>query len=152
MTGREVGLTLYAYRRPIIAVIVLAGLLYLVSQQNTSETVTIRVLGDRGTPYEITYENSKDSYTTRGVVQANATDKEYTIEVLTRPSAEDYVRARASKLEGADDLKPTEGDLVNVDLQLIAQDGTVLDEARGDSLISYSLNTTSVEVDGEDVR
>lgn len=35
---------------------------------------------------------------------------------------------------------------------VVAQDGTILDEATGDGLLSYPLNSTSVEVDGEDVR
>ncbi len=123
------------------------GLLYAFSQQSTPDPVTIRVSGDRGTPYEITYENSEVSRTDRGVVP-----DEYTIGVLARPSADDYVRARANKLEGADDLRPTEGDLVNVDLQLVAEDGTVLDEASGETFTGYVLNTVSVEVDGEDIK
>lgn len=134
-------------RRPLIAIVVIVGLVILFAQQDTPQTVTVRVLGDRGAPYEITYENSENSYTDRGTVP-----EEYAIEVLTRPSAGDYVRARAEKLPGADDLRPTEGDLVNVDLQLVAEDGTVLDEAKGDELLSYSLNTVSVEVDGEDIE
>ncbi len=124
-----------------------AALIAVGEGRGASEPVTIKVLGDTGTPYEITYENSENSYTDRGVVPA-----EYKLDVSTRRSARDYVWARASKLEEAKNVTPTEGDLVNVDLQLVAEDGAVFDEQRGDGMLSYSLNQTSVGVDGDDIR
>lgn len=138
-------------RRSVVVVVVIAGLLVLLSRQNTPETVTIQALGDAGVPYEITYENSKDSYTEVSVVQANATNGEHTIEVSKRPSDNDYVRATASRLNGADRVSVPKGELANVDLRLVDGEGNVLGEASGETFTGYVLNTVSVRVDGEDI-
>ena len=131
---------------PVVAVVVL---LFLASQLGlSSQTVTIRVLGDEGVPYEVSYETAEGSYMDQGEVPA-----EYEVAVTAGPSSEDYVRASASKLEGADEGPTGDDDLVGVDLQLVADDGSVLDEADMEgNVVNYSLNRVSVEYDGEDLR
>lgn len=133
-------------------VLLLASFLLVVMMMRETETVIIQALGDAGVPYEITYENNKDSYTEVGVVQANATNREHTIEVSKWPSNNDYVRATASRLEGADRVPVPKGELANVDLRLLDEEGNVLGEASGETFTGYVLNNVSVRVDGEDIR
>ena len=143
------GASSIAARRWLGAVLAVVVLFYLATQLgSSSQTVTIRVLGDEGTPYEISYETDEGSYTDWGTVP-----NEYAATLTTGPSSEDRLLVRAKKLEGAEDVRPTTGDLVGVDLQLVAEDGTVLDEASMEkNVLDYSLNTVGVEYDGADLR
>lgn len=112
-----------------------------------TQTLTVRVAGDEGTPYEVAYETARGSYADRGKVPAD-----YAVTLTTGSGSEDYVRAAASKLEGADEGPTGDDDLVGVDLQLVSQDGAILDEADMEkNVLNYSLNRVSVEADAEDL-
>jgi hypothetical protein len=128
-----------------VVVLVALGKL-LSSLLEPAQTLSIRVSGDEDRPYKITYENSGASYTEKSRVP-----DEHTISITMGPNSDDYVRATAKNLGPSRRLVPGD-ELANVDLELVAEDGMVLDEdCLKCSPQNYASNQVDVEYKGEDL-
>ncbi len=127
----------------VMAIVVIAALM---TDPDHTQTLTIRVSGEEGIPYEISYENSKTSYTEKSRVP-----DEHIIPVTTGRGSEDYVRATAENL-GAKKRDVPGDELITVNLELVAEDGTVLDEDCMEcNPLNYAFNRVGVEYKGEDL-
>jgi|SRR5215211_5348777 len=135
----------------LLVVLLLGGFGVLVALVQSlpppTQTLTVEVSGDTGVPYELTYETSQGSYTQQGRVPDS-----YTVTLETGARSEDYLRAWASIAGSASSVSPGDDELIGVDLRLVSEDGTVLDEADMEgNVLNYSLNRVSVSVDGDDL-